>query len=77
MVITGVPQTILLVPNVDDFDGIAKKVAAEEGATVSNWRSLPVDGSSTTDGVHPTGKHAKELIGKLAETLDGLAPECK
>lgn len=63
------------VANRELFNGIALRVAQEEGAAYADWNS--VGGVDLSDAVHPNQPYSTRLVERLVDVLDLMLPECK
>jgi len=77
VVVTGLPPQRAPLVNADDYNGIAKRLAGEYGATFADWRSVAIDPADMADDVHPLQKGSTQLVEQLVRALDVAAPECK
>lgn len=77
VVVTGLPPQRGPLANADDYNAIAKRLAAEYGATFADWRSVTIDPADMADNVHPLQKGSTQLVEQLVRALDIAAPECK
>ena len=76
VVVTGIPQTTVSVANRDAYDAVARRVAADEGATFADWGAVSVVIADMADDVHPAQVQSTRLVEQLVKSLDQAAPEC-
>lgn len=76
VIVTGISQARVDVSNRDAYDAIARRVAAEEGATFADWGAVPVVAADMADDVHPAQAQSTRLVEQLVKALDHAAPEC-
>ncbi|MET3390667.1 hypothetical protein ABIC33_001290 [Variovorax sp. 1140] len=76
VVVTGIPQTTVAVANRDAYDALARRVAADEGATFADWGAVSVVIADMADDVHPAQAQSTRLVEQLVKSLDLAAPEC-
>jgi lysophospholipase L1-like esterase len=76
VVITGLPPQRVPLVNAEAYNDIAKRLAAEYGATFADWRSVVIDPADMSDDVHPLQKGSTLLFEQLVRALDKAVPEC-
>ncbi|MDM0021928.1 SGNH/GDSL hydrolase family protein [Variovorax saccharolyticus] len=61
----------------DFYDSVIRAVALNANVAFADWDSVPFYGAvDLLDTVHPNREYSHRLIGRLAQTLDAIAPGC-
>lgn len=61
----------------DFYDSVIRAVARNANVAFADWDSVPFYGAvDLIDTVHPNREYSHRLIGRLAQTLDSIAPGC-
>lgn len=75
-VITGISQVVGGMPQRDEYDAVARRIAVDTGTLFADWGAVRFDPADMADGVHPGPAYSVRLVRQLVAALDRIAPEC-